>query len=97
MKLVISRQAVNWFKEEIELKDGYYVKFYARYGGSSPVQDGFSLGVSMDHPFNVAVQREQDGIVFFIEEADLWYFNGHDLHVEYKEDGNEIEYNYLKP
>ena len=38
-----------------------------------------------------------DGIIFYVEESDLWYFNGHDLHVDYDEKKDELEFKYNKP
>ena len=38
----------------------------------------------------------KDGITFFIEESDLWFFKGHDLSVEYNEQIDELEYRYHK-
>lgn len=97
MNISVSQPAVKWFQEEMEAERGDYIRFYARYGGHSSVQPGFSLGVSKAAPQEKAVETEQDGIVFFIEEKDLWYFNAHDLHIKYRRKYNEIEFNYVKP
>ena len=29
--------------------------------------------------------------MFYIEETDMWFFNGHDLHVDYNPKTDEIE------
>lgn len=50
MKIHITDEAVNWFKRELELDDGESVRFFAKYGGSTPIQHGFSLGVQKDIP-----------------------------------------------
>lgn len=98
MKLEITDEALKWFKEVVEVDEGDSVKFFAQYGGSSPVQSGFSIGFSIhETPIKSGVSTEKNGITFFVEEADLWYFDGHNLIVEYDEDSKEITYQYPEP
>ncbi|WML54673.1 HesB/YadR/YfhF family protein [Neobacillus sp. PS3-12] len=96
MKIEISQQALKWFKDELEVKKGDHLRFFAKIYGNSSVQPGYALGFSIDDPIDIAVQTELDGIVFFVEETDLWFFDSHDLHVEYNEKIDEIEFNYIK-
>ncbi len=97
MKLHITDAAARWFKEEAEFSPGDMVKFYPKFYGRSPVQECYSLGFTRDsEPADIAVQEEVDGIVFYIERDDLWYFNGHDLHVHYDQEKDELEYVYIK-
>lgn len=97
MELKISNQAVNWFKDEIGVKEDEKIRFYAQFYGSSPVQEGYSLAFSKDNPINKVVSTELDGIEFFVEESDLWFFDGHDVHVEYDEQEDVLDYKYIKP
>jgi|APAga8741243855_1050100.scaffolds.fasta_scaffold14886_1 uncharacterized protein YneR len=97
MEIVISTSALKWFKDEVELKNGDKVKFYPKVYGNSPVQEGFSLGFTVDnYPIEIIVKVEAEGLLFYIEERDLWFFNGHDLHVGYNEKTDEVEYSYNK-
>lgn len=97
MDIVISKTALQWFKDEVELKTGDKVKFYPKVYGNSPVQEGFSLGFTVDNdPIEIITAFEAEGILFYIEERDLWFFNGHDLHVDYNEETDEVEYSYSK-
>ncbi|WP_462408618.1 HesB/YadR/YfhF family protein [Neobacillus sp. Marseille-QA0830] len=96
MEIVISEQAFKWFKDDVGLKSGDKVRFYVKIYGSSPVQEGYTLAFTKEDPLDIAVSIEQDGVLFFIEESDLWYFDGHDLHVNYHELEDELEYNYIK-
>ncbi|MFP5114450.1 HesB/YadR/YfhF family protein [Bacillaceae bacterium C204] len=97
MEIVISTSALKWFKDEVELKNGDKVKFYPKVYGNSPVQEGFSLGFTVDnYPIDIIVKVEAEGLLFYIEERDLWFFNGHDLHVDYNEKTDEVEYSYTK-
>ncbi|WP_160722063.1 HesB/YadR/YfhF family protein [Bacillus sp. USDA818B3_A] len=98
MKIGISNDALRWFKNEVELKAGDQVRFYVKIYGNSPVQEGFSLAFTVDNqPIDIAVKTEIDGLTFFIEGSDLWFFNGHDLMVEYNNEMDELEFSYIVP
>ncbi|HZG73533.1 MAG TPA: HesB/YadR/YfhF family protein [Chondromyces sp.] len=97
MKIVINEDALQWFANEMGVQPGQHVRFYVRYGGSSPVQQGFSLGVTIEEPIDIGSQTQYNGATYFIEDRDLWYFDGHDLIVNYNSTLDEPEYNYVKP
>ncbi|MDV2888159.1 HesB/YadR/YfhF family protein, partial [Alkalihalophilus pseudofirmus] len=83
------------FKEEVGLSEGSKIKFYSQIYGTSPVQENYALAFTVDNePVDMAVNTEKDGIVFYIEGSDLWFFNGHDLHVDYNDKKDELEYSY---
>lgn len=93
MEIKISEDAFKWFHEEMEVTKGEQVRFFVRYGGSG-LQPGFSLGVTKDQPNETAVEVEQDGATYFIEQNDLWYFDGHDLSVSVNDELGELDYSY---
>ncbi len=97
MKLTISEKAIHWFQDEMGLTKGDTLKFFAKIYGSSPVQESYSLGFAKDYPIDIIASHEVDGIIFYIEESDLWYFNDHDLHVDYNEKIDELAFTYNKP
>ncbi|SRR5690554_2388152 len=98
MDIKISDKAIRWFKEEVGIEKGDIVKFYTQIYGSSPVQKGYSLAfVTNQEPIDVGVRHEIEGIEFIIEKDDLWFFDGHDLVVDYNEARDELEYSYVKP
>ncbi|RDI45844.1 HesB/YadR/YfhF family protein [Falsibacillus pallidus] len=96
MKIVLSEGALKWFQEEMDAAKGDTIRFYVRYGGSSPVQQGFSLGVTKEEPIDMAVSVQHEDVTYFIEDRDVWYFDGHDLHVVFDEKKNELVYEYKK-
>ncbi|WP_053366712.1 HesB/YadR/YfhF family protein [Bacillus sp. FJAT-27245] len=85
MKLKVSSKAAQWYKDEFEANDGTHIRFFVRYGGFNQLQKGFSLGVISDVPIDAAVTTESGGLIFYIEEKDLWYFDGKDVEVELDE------------
>jgi uncharacterized protein YneR len=95
MELTITDEAVDWYINEMELQKGTSIKFFVRYGGCGGVQPGLSLGVALDTPNEPIVKVESKGILFFVEEKDAWYFDQHNLHIEYNSVYNEVEFKYL--
>lgn len=97
MKINLSAEALNWFKEEMEVVPGDSIRFFARYGGgSSTLHEGFSLGVTKEDPDEVAIEVEHDDARYYIESRDKWYFAEHDLHVHVDSELGELIYSYKK-
>ncbi|MEK9198300.1 HesB/YadR/YfhF family protein [Ureibacillus sp. 179-F W5.1 NHS] len=96
MNIKISEDALQWFQEEMEAKEGDYIRFYSRYGGSSPFHEGFSIGMNREEPHDIGAEVIVQGIHFYIEKDDLWFFNEHDLFVEVNKELEELQYSYLK-
>lgn len=96
MKISVNDEAVKWYQAEMGLKAGDFIRYYARYGGSTKVQQGFSIGISNEEPIDIGTQTMENGITFYIEEKDLWYFDGHDLLVEFNQNINEPEFQFKK-
>ncbi|RHW42148.1 hypothetical protein D1B31_05795 [Neobacillus notoginsengisoli] len=94
MNLQVNDTAAQWYKEEMELKAGTFIRFYVRYGGFSQLQSGFSLGVSVEEPVDPAVTAESEGLIFYIEEKDLWYFDERDVEVVLDKKSNEPIFNH---
>ncbi|MBE1553896.1 HesB/YadR/YfhF family protein [Sporosarcina limicola] len=96
MKIIVSDEALNWFKEEMHTLSGDSIKFFARYGGSSPLHEGFSLGVMKEQPDEAAIETVHNGVQFYIERRDKWFFVDHNLHVNVNPELNELVYTYEK-
>lgn len=94
MNIVITDQALKWFFDEMEVQSGDCIRFYARYGGSNPFHEGFSLGMSKDDPLNPSIVLEREGITFYIEEDDVWFFDEHNLIVDFDNKQDELSYKY---
>ncbi|KAA0546827.1 hypothetical protein FZW96_12575 [Bacillus sp. BGMRC 2118] len=95
MKLTINENAAKWYIDEMNVRQGEYVRFFVRYGGTGIIS-GFSLGVSNEWPVEPGATSEINGVTFYIEEKDLWYFDGHELHVKFNEKYSEPEFDYVK-
>lgn len=96
MKLTVDKASVAWFKKEVGLPEGAGVRFLVKVYGCSPVNSGFSLAMETNYPVEPQVTYEDDGVLFYIEARDEWFFDGHDLSVVFNEKLQEPAYLYLK-
>lgn len=90
MKLVVEQTAARWYKSEMELVDGDAVRIYVRLGGCGSVHPGLSLGVIKDTPRSMGISQEVDGIIYFIEEDNIWYLENKSLRISFDEKYEEI-------
>lgn len=95
MELTISPKAHEWFKKEIILNPGQGIRFFGKVYGSTPVHEGFSVGMSVDTPSRPLVQVTVDDLTYFIEEDDQWFFDGYQLVVNYDEKLDEPSYEFI--
>ena len=95
MKLNISKEAANWYKEELHINEVINLRFFVRYGGVGGKVPGFSLGITPDTPEDIHASAEIDGITFFVEETDAWYFEESDLQIKLDNVLNEPELKYI--
>lgn len=89
MKIHVTSDAANWYKEELGLIDGDNIRFYVRYGGCSSVQKGFSLGISKENPENELAGVDVENLHFYVEDHDGWYFENGTFQVELNESSEE--------
>lgn len=94
MKLSIMPKAQEWFKRELELAEGQGIKFYGKVYGKTQVHEGFSVGMSVDTPESPLTETIIGDQLFFIEEADEWFFKGYDLVVDYDQELDEPKYEF---
>ncbi|MEW8976740.1 MAG: adhesin [Exiguobacterium sp.] len=81
MKIHITDEALQYFKNEMEAQSGDTIRFFAKYGGSTDLTQGFSVGVHMEEVERVAVEEVVDGIHFVVSDQDDWLFQGQDVKV----------------
>ncbi len=95
MKITVTDRASKWFHADMGLEDGRGVRFYGKVYGKTPVHDGFSLALTPDdHPKNPYAVTEKDGVTYFVQQGDAWFFKGYDLAIGYdpKIDGPKYDY-----
>ncbi|GEL06772.1 HesB/YadR/YfhF family protein [Salisediminibacterium halotolerans] len=92
MNMTVTERAGKWFEEEMGVHKGDAVQFFVRYGGDANFQSGFSLAVALKKPDEPALMTELNGITFYVEQKDSWYFDNTDFTVDYDDDIGEIRY-----
>ncbi len=94
MELSITPQAVAWFKDELSLEKGDSIRIYGKYGGATNVHVGFSTGIEVTQPHHPLHSKEIDGITFFTESGDDWFFADYHLNVALDDVLGEPTYTY---
>ncbi|WP_086315644.1 hypothetical protein A5821_003147 [Enterococcus sp. 7F3_DIV0205] len=94
MELTITPRAQQWFKDEVGVTSDSGIRFYGKIYGKTDVHEGFSIAMSVEAPDQPLVKEVIDGITYFIEETDDWFFKGYDLLVDYDEEKEEPQYKF---
>lgn len=87
-------EAFSWYKTELDLNKQTSIRFFVRYGGIGGQVPGFSLGISEVEPENIHTSFSINGVTFYIEEDDVWYFEGKDLIITLDEELKEPRFTY---
>jgi len=93
--LQISKEAAQWYITELELNEDSYLRFFVRYGFGGHIP-GFSIGVRKDTPTDIFSSVQVEGITFFIESKDAWYFDNNDLRVSFNSKMQEPVFEYVE-
>ncbi|MTV82263.1 HesB/YadR/YfhF family protein [Secundilactobacillus folii] len=99
MKLQVTDAASKWFEDEMNVGPDQpaAIRFYGKLYGKTKVHEGFSVGLARElQPHSFGVKFEKNGVTYYIEEGDLWFFKGYDLNVDYdpKIDENNVQYDW---
>ena len=94
MELTITPEALTWFKDELLLEKGDSVRIFGKYGGATNVHVGFSTGIEVTTPHMPLVEKEMDGLTFFTEHGDDWFFADYHLTVSLDDKTGEPSYIY---
>lgn len=94
MKLTVTPQAQEWFKKEVGPTKETGIRFYGKIYGKTEVHDGFSIAMSVESPEQPMIVEQIDGVTYFIEETDDWFFKGYDLVVDYDQKMDEPTYKF---
>lgn len=84
MKIDITKDAQEWFNTELGLTEGSGIHFSGKVYGKTEVHEGFSVGMAVDKPgSDVMASTEINGVVYYVNDQDDWFFSGYDLEVDY--------------
>ncbi|AIC94520.1 iron-sulfur cluster biosynthesis family protein [Shouchella lehensis] len=82
MNVLITKEAVQFYRQEMHLVDGDELRLFVRVGGVG--SGGFSVGVTREIEDFDYETIQQEGILFYVSKDDLWYIDG--MHIDYNDD-----------
>lgn len=96
LKISVTPKAQAWFKKEVGLKNGSAVGFFGKVYGKTAIHEGFSMGMNVGEPDDALYSENIDGIDYYIEKNDEWFFHDHDLNIDYDEKKDEPIYEFIE-
>jgi uncharacterized protein YneR len=75
MIISIDEKAFSWFNKEFELSKPFSIRMFPQYAGFGEKHKGYSLAFSAEAPTSAGFTNEMDGITFFVEDNDIWFFD----------------------
>lgn len=96
MKIDITPAALKWFKDEFVIEEGRGIKFFGKVYGNTQVHEGFSVGLEVASPEDPIWQKKIEGILFFAEAADEWFFANYDMTVDFDLSKEEPRYEFTE-
>lgn len=96
MEITVTSEAQRFFKDEMLLENGDAVRFMSKVYGKTQVHEGFSVALSVEAPDKAIASCEENGILYYIDDADQWFFNGYNFEVDFNAEDETFIYNFLK-
>ncbi|GGE09014.1 hypothetical protein GCM10011571_07960 [Marinithermofilum abyssi] len=96
LQIDVAPAALKWFQREMGARPGDTIRLVAKYKaetGCCDVHQGCGFRLSFEEPNRPAAITRMDGISFFVEEQDLWNFEGDLLTVSYDQTADELSLN----
>jgi uncharacterized protein YneR len=78
MFISIDEKALSWFTNEFEFGKPFSIRMFPQYAGFGEKHKGYTLGFSAETPTNAIYKQVVNGITFYFEENDEWFFNDTD-------------------
>ena len=95
MKIKLTDEAVEWFKNELDLpEENKVLQFYVRYGGEFQLKQGFSpaFRVELSNDVEIGYHENYNDLIVVVSEDDLWYFEDHKVIEKKVDHEDEIVY-----
>lgn len=94
MFLSIDEKAAAWFTQEFDFHKPFTVRMFPQYAGLGAKHKGYSLAFSLETPGDIAFSKEVNGITFFVESNDSWFFEDTETYLSVDEHLDELKIKY---
>ncbi|RHW34163.1 hypothetical protein D1B31_19895 [Neobacillus notoginsengisoli] len=94
MFLSLDEKAIHWFSKEFEINAPFSIRLFPQYAGFGQKHKGYSLAFSAETPVNASFTQEMNGLIFFIEENDRWFFEDTKTYLFFDEVLKELAVRY---
>ena len=97
MNFSVSKEAAQWYIDEMGLEKGDYVRFFVKlYGGIPTAHPSYFLGVSVGKEGDIAIEKEVEGITFYFINQDAWFLDEYDMQVIKEQGKEEVEFKFIE-
>ncbi|MGX6442389.1 HesB/YadR/YfhF family protein [Neobacillus sp. K501] len=97
MLISIDERAVAWFNKEFEINKPFTIRLYPQYAGFGEKHKGYSLAFSAELPSNAGYTTDINGITFYVEGNDVWFFENTETYLSVNDLSEEIFVTYTDP
>lgn len=97
MLISIDERAAAWFNKEFEINKPFTIRLYPQYAGFGEKHKGYSLAFSAELPANAGYTTDINGITFYVEGNDVWFFENTETYLSVNDLSEEIIVTYKDP
>jgi uncharacterized protein YneR len=94
--ITIDQNAYKWFEAEFQTQKPFFIRLYPQYAGFGQKNKGYSLAFSLENPTIAAAKQVINGITFYVESNDTWFFDGTDVDIKYCDNNHEVFASYTE-
>ncbi|MEH7544765.1 MULTISPECIES: HesB/YadR/YfhF family protein [Bacillaceae] len=94
MFISIDEKAALWFTKEFEMNKPISIRLFPQYAGFGEKNKGYSLAFSIEQPADAGYAQEMNGITFYVEGNDVWFFKDTETYLSVDEALEEIQITY---
>ncbi|MEH7417724.1 hypothetical protein V7266_20855 [Neobacillus drentensis] len=94
MFISIDEKAALWFTKEFEMKEPISIRLYPQYAGFGEKNKGYSLAFSAEQSSDACYTQVLNGITFYVEGNDIWFFENTETYLTFDELLKEIQIYY---
>nr|WP_263328455.1 hypothetical protein [Neobacillus sp. Marseille-Q6967] len=94
MFISIDEKAASWFTKEFEFTKPLAIRMYPQYSGFGEKHKGYMLAFSAETPTNAEFTQKINGITFYVEGNDIWFFEDTETYLSVNSPLDEIQITY---